>query len=47
PRHSYSEEEVSPPVTSLLLPLLGLISITLALAGHRLARIAGIFQSDE
>lgn len=47
PRHSYSEEEVSPPVTSLLLPLLGLISITLALARRRLARIAGIFQSDE
>lgn len=47
PRHSYSEEAVSPPVTSLMLPLLGLISITLALAGRRLARIAGIFKSDE
>lgn len=46
PRHSYSEEAVSPPVTSLMLPLLGLISITLALAGRRLARIAGIFKSD-
>jgi len=29
-----------------MLPLLGLISITLALVGRRLARIAGIFKSD-